>query len=476
MSALVSHSKSQFSIFLILDTAYAAIVSCGDYLQGAVTGAISRGQYIIDIMRSMNYAAITIGNHEFDYGGPRMIELLQRVNAPVVCTNFFEYGATQPYFAPYVIKSYGNKKIAYVGVCTPEAMTAESYSFYDKDGNQLYDLRRGGQVPTLVQQAVDNARGEGADYVVLLSHLGEDEKENAISSWSLVEKTKGIDVVLDGHTHSVIERHDVSNMQGKTVNVTQTGTQFANVGKLLITADGHISTTLIPTSEIPYENVAVTATVESIRADMSTIVSLQIATSDYELTINGSNGRLVRSGETNLGDLITDAFRTAMTADVGLINGGAVRNSIPAGNITYGNIIDVLPNDNYICKIQATGAQLMQMLRVCTAKCPAEDGNFPQVSGLRYTVHTVSHTVSHVETLDESGSWLPIDETRTYTVALADYFMNGGFYDILKQCPLLIYGNTIVRDVLADYLKLNLGGNTGTTYAQPQQRITLISD
>ncbi|MCR4809740.1 MAG: bifunctional metallophosphatase/5'-nucleotidase [Prevotella sp.] len=457
------------------DTAYAAIVSSGDYLQGAVSGAISRGQYIIDIMRNMNYAAITIGNHEFDYGGPRMIELLQNVNAPVVCANFFEYGATQPFYAPYVIKSYGNKKIAYVGVCTPETMSAESYSFYDKDGNQLYDLRND-QVPALVQQAVDNARDEGADYVVLLSHLGEDEKENAISSWSLVEKTKGIDVVLDGHTHSMIEHHDVTNLEGIPINVTQTGTQFAYVGKLLITADGHISTTLITNAMIPYENVAVAATVDSIKADMSNIVNQPIATTDYELAISDSNGRLVRRGETNLGDLITDAFRSAMTADIGLMNGGGIRNNIFEGTITYGSIIDVLPNDNRICKIEATGALLIEMLRKCTAKCPEEDGNFPQVSGMRYTIHTASHTVSDVEVLDANGTWQPIDETRTYTVGVADYFMNGGYYDILKQCPLLINSNTIVRDVLADYLKLTLGGTTGTAYAVPQQRITIIND
>lgn len=457
------------------DTAYAAIVSSGDYLQGGVSGALSHGQYIIDIMRKMNYDAITIGNHEFDYGGPHMMALLQQVDAPVVCANFFEYGATQSYYAPYVVRSYGNKKIAYVGVCTPEAMSAESYSFYDKDGRQLYDLCND-QVPALVQQAVDDARDEGADYVVLLSHLGEEEGEDAISSWALVEKTKGIDVVLDGHSHAVIARHEVSNLEGKTVNVTQTGTQFANVGKLLITADGYISTTLIPTAEIPYENGTITTTVDSIRAEMSALVGRQMATSDYELTINGSNGRLVRSGETNLGDLITDAFRTAMSADIGLMNGGGIRNSIPAGIITYGNVVDVLPNDDRICKTEATGAQLMEMLRQCTAKCPMEDGNFPQVSGMRFTIHTASHTVSDVEVVDADGAWQPIDEARTYTVGLSSYFNNGGFYDTLKRCPLLIYGNTVMRDVLADYLQVNLHGTTGTVYAQPQQRIRIVND
>ena len=457
------------------DTAYATIVSCGDYLQGAVAGAISRGQYIIDIMRNMNYTAITIGNHEFDYGGPHMIKLLQDVNAPVVCANFFEYEATQPVYDPYIIRPLGDKKIAYVGVCTPETMRAESYSFFDKDGNQLYDLHND-RLPALVQQAVDDARGEGADYVVLLSHLGENEKDDAISSWSLVEKTKGIDVVLDGHTHSVIESHEVNNLDGQPVNVTQTGTQFAYVGKLLITTDGHFSTTLIPTSEIPYENATITATVDSIKADMNAAVSQQIATCDFELTINGSNGRLVRSGETNLGDLITDAYRAEMNTDIGIMNGGGIRNSIPAGIITYGDIIDVLPNDNLICKIEATGAQLMEMLRKCTAKCPVEDGSFPHVSGMRYTIHTASHTVSNVDVLDANGVYQPIDETSTYTVAVSDYFMSGGFYGTLVQCPLLLWSTTIVRDALANFLRFGLNGNIETTYAMPQQRITISQD
>ena len=253
------------------DTAYAAIVSSGDYLQGAMVGAYSLGQYIIDIMSRMNYDAITLGNHEFDYGVPRMKELLAKVNAPVVCANFFDYGATQSYYAPYVIHSYGDKQVAFVGVCTPATMASKKYAFFDDEGQQLYDLKKD-EVPQLVQQAVDNARGEGADYVVLLSHLGENEPEKAISSYELVSKTKGIDVVLDGHSHSTIEHHDVNNLDGQSVNVTQTGTQFANVGKLLITHDGRMTTTLIPTSEIPYERATVTAAINDVKAKMEAAV------------------------------------------------------------------------------------------------------------------------------------------------------------------------------------------------------------
>ena len=456
------------------DTAYAMIVSSGDYLQGGLAGAISKGQYIVNIMSKMNYAAVTIGNHEFDYGGSRMEELVAQVNAPVVCCNFFRYGATETMYAPYVVQQYGDKKIAFVGVCTPEAESAESYAFFDTDGSQLYDLRNE-KVPTLVQQAVDNARSDGANYVVLLSHLGEAEKENAISSYTLVSKTRGIDVVLDGHSHATVERHDVNNMDGQPINVTQTGTQFANIGKLLI-KDGRMTTTLIPLSEIPYENATITAAVQEVKHDVEALTNRQVATSDYELTINGPNGRLIRSGETNLGDIITDAFRITMSTNIGLMNGGGVRNSIPAGVITYGDIVNVLPNDNNACIIEATGDELIKMLIKCTAQCPAEDGNFPQVSGMRFTIHTASHTVSDVEVMDANGVYQPIDANQKYTVATIDYYLSGGFYDMLKACKLIEMGPNLMRDVLAYYMEETLGGTTGTTYAQSAQRITIVND
>ena len=226
------------------DTAYAAAVCCGDFLQGNTTGAISKGQYIADIMRLMDYHALTLGNHEFDYGVPRLKNLLEQVGTPVVCANFYEAGEPQPVYAPYVIHQYGNKKIAFIGACTPETMILEGYSFYDTNGILLYDLKPK-TFYELIQQAVDNARAEGADYVILLSHVGETPQSMGFSSHRLVNNTKGIDIVLDGHSHSIIECAKATNLNGKEITVTQTGTQFANVGKLLITPDGRFITQLI---------------------------------------------------------------------------------------------------------------------------------------------------------------------------------------------------------------------------------------
>lgn len=459
------------------DTAYAAVVSCGDYLQGGTSGAISQGQYIVDIMRNVGYAAVTIGNHEFDYGTPRMKDLLPQIKAPIVCSNFFDVGATQPFYSPYVIKQYGKKRVAFVGACTPETMVAESYSFYDDAGKLLYDLKPT-EFYSIIQKAVDNARAEGADYVVLLSHVGEAPSDMNIDSHQLVAATRGIDVVLDGHSHAVIPRDEVKNIDGKTVGITQTGTQFANIGKLLISPDGVFTTTLIPSADIPYSNVKVTQTTDSIKQLMEQVTKRQIGFSDYTLEITNGNGvRLVRSAETNLGDLVADAFRSIMDADIGLCNGGGIRNTIKAGVITYGDAINVLPFDNHMCKIEASGSEIITMLEKCIALVPEEDGSFPQVSGMRFTIHSASHAVSDVMVLDSStGEYKPIVLNQKYTISTTDYYQSGGFYGILKDCPVLKSSTQLARDAFSEFLENTLGGKTGTTYTQPQGNITIIND
>ena len=459
------------------DTAYAAAVCCGDFLQGNTTGAISKGQYIADILRLMDYHAMTLGNHEFDYGVPRMKTLLEQVGTPVVCANFYEAGEPYPVFAPYVIHQYGDKKVAYVGATTPETMILEGYSFYDTNGILLYDLKPN-TFYELIQQAVDAARKEGADYVVLLSHVGETVQSLGFSSYLLVNNTRGIDVVLDGHSHEIIENARIKNLDGKEITVTQTGTQFVNVGKLVITPDGRFITQLIKRQDIPYENAAITAAVDSIHQMVAAVTSEVVAHSDYRLVVTDKNAQMVvRGEETNAGDLVADAYRHALKADIGMENGGGIRNDIMAGDITYGDIIGMLPFDNTLRRISVTATQLQQMLTRCTALVPVLDGNFPQCSGLRFTIHSKSHTVSDIEIQQTDGTFTPIDIQRTYSVALTNYNHDaGGFFDCFKSCPVLEESTLRYYEALADYLRNTLSGTTGETYAHPQGRIRIVED
>ncbi len=459
------------------DTAYAAIVSCGDFLQGGSCGALSRGAYIADIMRNMGYDAITLGNHEFDYGVPRMMELLQRMEAPIVCANFFSANDTLLCYAPYVIQRYGSTAVAYVGVCTPDAMDSERYAFYDAQDTLHYDLCTE-KIYELVQQAVDHARREGANYVVVLSHLGEATEKTGINSHGLIAATTGIDAVLDGHTHSIIAHDEVINRDGKTIPVCQTGTQFVNVGQLLIKPDGSISTMLFPVADIQEENDRVSATIDSVKREMEQVTTRKLGTTLYTLITEDEEGiSQARLGETNFGDLVTDAFRHIMQAEIGIYNGGGIRHNIEAGTITYNDAANALPFDNHMALIEASGADIRRMLEACTADLPNECGQFPQVSGMRYTIHLKSHTITDIEVLDaQTETFVPLQDNQCYTVSLSDYYQNGGYGNTLKSCKLLRQTTLLTRDALADYIADALHGNVGKAYAMPQGRISIVED
>lgn len=459
------------------DTAYVGVVSSGDFLNGGVAGSISRGQYIVDVMRNVGYDAVTLGNHEFDFGEPRMAEMVAQIKSPIICTNLFQAGASRPVYRTFIIKNYGSKRVGFVGVCTPETMTAEAYAFYDKDGNMIYDLRPD-DVARLVQQSVDSARNAGADYVVLLSHLGELANGQWMDSHQLVRMTKGIDVVLDGHTHSVIPHDEVANLEGKKIGITQTGTQFANIGKLVITPKGKFTTSLIPLADISYSSARVTHTVDSITRLMSSETDRVVGRCDFELTINDNDGkRLVRKGETNLGDLCADALREAVGADIGMVNGGGIRNNIPAGAVNFGMVIGVMPFYNLTCKIEATGEMIAETLRKCTETYPNENGDFPQVAGLQFTVHVASHTVSDIMVLDrQTGQYKPLQPQEKYTIGISDYYSSGGFKGVLKPASVIQMTDEQACNTLARYIRDSLGGQIPDKYRQSQGRITILEE
>ena len=459
----------------IADTAWAALVSSGDYIQGQVAGAISQGMYIVDIMRSMHYDAVGLGNHEFDFGVPRLLELFNGFNAPVVSCNFADL-QDNLFYNPYTIRTYGDRKVAFVGVVTPETEVAsEWYAFHDENGQPLYTLHEHCYI-AMVQDAVNAARSEGADYVVLLSHIGEDFSGSyQWSSNSLIAATRGIDAVLDAHTHNVVDTV-IANRDGQPVLLANTGTMFANVGKLWIGPDGRMDITLIPTEQIGQSSPTVAAEVERVHQLVNDQVGQIVAHSDVPILITDGNGhRMVRKAETNAGDLVADAMRWMMNADIGLVNGGGIRVDLPAGDLSYGDFISFLPFDNYVWKIEVTGADILEMLRVSTAHLPDESGDFPQVSGLRFTANVADHTVTSVEVLQDNGNYVPINPSSTYTVGTFDYDVNnGGFGGVFAGSNVLTQTGFLYRDALIKYISEALSGTIGQQYAAPQGRITII--
>ncbi len=460
----------------IADTAYVAVTSSGDFVQGGTAGAISRGQYVADIMRTVGYDAIALGNHEFDYPVAHTASLLKYIGAPVTCANLYDRRTHAYVYAPYVMKKFGRTKIAFVGATTPGTFYTETGAFFIGD-EQAYDLREK-EFFDVMQRTVNKARRKGAKYVIVLGHLGEDPDRTGVNSHELAKRTTGIDVILDGHTHSVIPHDTVRNAAGKPVFISETGTKFANIGKMTI-RNGRMTHELLPYGTIAERNALTKAVTDSINLLMREKTQRVVCHSDVKLRIlNDKGDQEVRLAETNLGDLVTDAYRIISKADIALANGGGIRTEKHAGDLTYGDITDILPYDNNLWIVEATGQRIIDLLQKNTSFIPVEDGSFPQVSGIRFTVHTATKTVSDVEVLNkESGAYEPIEPERTYSVATIDYCVTGGgFYDMLKDCKVIYRGDVLYRDIFVQFLENNLGGHISNDYLEPHGRIRIINE
>lgn len=449
------------------DTAYVALVSSGDFIQGGMVGSLSRGADIIPILNTAKYDVVTLGNHEFDYGVPRMMEVLSSLEAQIVCVNFRSIDKLRPFFAPYTIKQFGKRKVAFVGVLTPETLHAESSAFFNKDGRQLYDVCDDGLV-ALVQESVNKARSEGADYVVALAHLGEAGKY--LTSVDLINRTTGIDVVLDGHSHSVIECNMVPNGNQIPKPSTQTGTAVVNVGKLHISKDGKCTTTLIPSNTISYESANVAQAVADAKKHFEEFTSRVCAQADCKLSINDETGkRIVRKQETGIGNFFCDVVAALADAEISIVNGGGIRADLPEGKVTNGDIINVLPFDNQMCLLELTGKQLLDVLESGFSLLPAENGSFPQVSGLKLDVDiNASPRIKTAQAL-VNGQWVAVDPDGRYKVASSDYLITLMPSKPTVLNPALGIGYMVVPDVI----KNKFGARIDAKYKDPQGRITI---
>jgi len=460
----------------VSDTAYVAMVSSGDYLQGGTPGAISHGQYVADVMRSMHYDAIALGNHEFDYGMDQMFALLKHIGAPVTSANLRDM-QDNAVFAPYIIREFGKRKVAFIGAVTPTALYTEAYSFFDKDDRQFYHLSEK-QIYQRVQEAVNAARAEGADYVVILSHLGEEENDLNIESHGLAASTRGIDVILDAHSHNFIPHDYVNNLDGKPVLVTQTGTKFQHVGRLIIMPDGKMETKLTPLSQLTRHNEEVKHVTDSINDLANQLIKRPICKSDVKLQILDEEGKqAVRYRETNAGDLVADAFRMLTGADFAITNGGGIRTELEAGNLNYGDIVSLLPYDNYVSIIEIKGSKLVEILKACTQFLPTVNGDFPQVSGMKFEVHVgAEQPITNLVILDKkTGEYLPVDLDRTYELSTTDYCITGGgLQGILKKEPIQKPNLLVYNEALIKYVTENLNGHIGEEYREPQGRIKIF--
>ncbi|MBQ9573463.1 MAG: bifunctional metallophosphatase/5'-nucleotidase [Acidaminococcaceae bacterium] len=464
-----------------------ALVDAGDAIQGAPIGTLSNGESIVKIMNAVGFDFVIPGNHEFDYGMERFLKLASRQKCGYYSCNFVDVKTRKPILKPYKILTLGGKKVGFVGVTTPETLvTSTPKYFQDKDGKFIYGFcedQTGEKVYRAVQRAVNNARKEGADYVFLVGHLGTNGSISYWSSGAMAANTYNIDAIIDGHSHELyIPPHKVTNKAGKDVLVAQTGTKLQSLGRIAIREDGSISSDLI--QELKAADPKVTKLVAKENKRFDAILNQPVGEAMIDLTIDDpkTGKRRVRCSETNLGDFISDVYRSVLDTDIAMENGGSIRNTIKKGVFTYNDLLQSFPFGNMCTVIEATGQQIVDALEVGVSNYPGEHGAFMQVSGMTYAID--SRVPSGV-VVDAKGNFVevkgerrvkdvmvggkPIDLNGKYTVCGSNYILKDGGNGLVmfKQSRLLKDGVMMDVDAIMEYVQNHLNAKIKEGYENP---------
>ena len=484
------------------------LVDNGDSIQGEPVGTMTTGEANIKLMNAVGYDIATMGNHEFDYGMERFFELSKMANFPYVSCNFNKGGELQ--FAPYVVKEFDGVKIAFVGITTPKTLTSSTPKYFqDENGNFIYGFfedETGEGLYNAVQKAVDDARAEGATFVVALAHLGNEDECRPFTYADVIANTTGINALLDGHSHDTYHV-EMRNKARETVLRQGCGTKMEGIGYLKIAAkDGAMEAGVMMWNNDDFNatqlyqlDTDVTKAVAEATETLNVKLAEVVAKTDVELTINdpvakteeGKPIRIIRNAETNLGDLCADAYRYVSGADIAFVNGGGIRVSIKEGDITLNDILKVHPFGNALCVCEATGQQILDALEFGAKDVPGEFGGFLQVSGLTYEIHTYlpstvkmdekrmfvgvegEYRVKNVMVGDE-----PLDLEKIYTLASHNYMLQGqgDGYTIFEDNVYTQESVMLDNQVLITYITEGLNGVVGADYANPygQGRIVAV--
>ena len=460
------------------------LVDAGDHIQGTAYGSMDDGATIIELMNEAGYDLATPGNHEFDYGMARAKAVLQEADFPYVSCNWVDLRTGFNVLPSVKFFFVGGRKIAFVGVTTPETFTKSTPAYFMNDAQTkyIYDILGGEDGQKLydaVQKDIDKAEFWGADTIIGLGHLGVDPSSSPWTSEEVIAHTHGFTAFIDGHSHTVMANKQVTDASGKAVTLTQTGSYFKNIGKMTVGADGTITTELIDT----YEGLdaAVAATASNWISAVDDMLGEEIAVGDTKFYINdpATGKRRIRSGETNLGDFVADGIYTyfneieELHCDIAIMNGGGIRTDVEAGPWSFKTCKTVSPFGNVACLMSVTGQQIQDALEFGARFAGAEgkeNGGFLQVAGARYTIHpmipntvqtndknvwTGSATtprVSNVEIYDKTtGTYKPLDPNATYALAGMNYTLRN-----LGDGFAMFDGATLIKDYVSeDYLVMS---------------------
>ena len=491
------------------------VVDAGDHIQGGTIGFITKGEALIDIMNEIGYDVATLGNHEFDYEIPKLEELGKKLNCGYISINYcFNKNKTSIYNSSKIIEKNG-KKIGFIGITTSETIS-KSYlnTILDSDGNRVYDFlseNKNQELYKRVQEEINRLKNEEkVDYIIILGHLGilgDSSEEN--TSAEVIKNIEGVDAFIDGHSHKVYSQYS-PDKNSKNVTLAQTGTKLANIGILILHKDGTISHQNI--DKVPYDPELASETLNVTRKKKECYVDEEmnkyinkiyesfadelnqvIGYTSFPLTVfknitesKESETQLSRIKENNLCNLVCDACKKLGDSDISIMNAGAVRTDINEGNITYQEVIDVMPYSNDIVVKRITGQTILDMLEFGVRLLPNPSSRFPQVS--EEVTYKIDDSINSSVLVDDDGNFIKVegerkvydvkingkelDLNKNYTISTSYYILNGGDgFTMLTNHEVTKTAFGADNEILLKYINESLNGTIPIKYKEAGNRI-----
>ena len=470
---------------------YVELVDVGNAVSGSVLASISKGEYVAEALNVAGYSIAVPGAGEFVYGVSRLVTgLTKTADYRYVSCNFTNTATGNTVFSPYKMVTYGETKVAYVGISDPDIMASYESYFKNSDGTYAYSFAEGNNGNDLyaaVQLAIDKAKEEGAQYIIALGSL-RDSQDPAYTAKSIIENTSGISAFINSNSGKAVSGEQVKTKDGMYALLTAPGDGTKSIGVLTLSeSEKTVSSQLI--SSYKLKDIKTKDAIDALTKEYSGDLKEAFATTSSRLAAtNGSGVRIVESSETNLGDLAADAYRTVTGADIAFVEASEIKADIAVGGMSYNDVMRALPGNKNISVAKVSGFDLLDALEMSARLYPNRNSGFLQVSGLTFDIQ---ETVIPSVTVDGLGNFISVDDDyrvtnvmingkeldlmETYTVAGTNDLLNGKTgYTMLTNGPLTKVNVTVDNQALITYILNNLKGSVGGAYSKSQMRIDSI--
>ena len=468
------------------------LMDAGDYLQGSSFASFTQGESVVEVMNAAGYDVAALGNHEFDYGSDVLEKRISEMNFPAVAANITVDATGEPFIQQNAVFTLSDgTKVGVFGLDTPSTATTSA----PKNTAGL-TFAQGEELYAAAQAQIDELKGQDCSIIVCVGHLGEEASNEGNNAANVVANTSGLTVMIDGHDH-LVENQTVKDKEGNDVLIAETGYYLKNIG-VLTYENGKFTDSLVEVGTYTGSDPELEKMVAEETAEIEATMQEVVAVTDFELYGEAAPGN--RTQETTMGDLASDAMYWQVTQAAGsapdavVLNGGAIRASIKAGEIKLLDIHNVFPFNNQLCTVEVTGAQLLEALEAATQSSPDPMGAFPQVYGIKYTLDT---TVPY-----EKGELYPgttyyapaapgtritihevagkdFDPEATYTIATNEFVATGGdtYYCFAEAgATTMVYVGYLDYEALLNYMKTELEGTIPEIYEEVQGRITVVGE